>query len=103
MAKLSSALPEGDKNGLAAIDDQLVATPDEAQLIVAFVNCSRITTECDSGDVVPTARILGVEALSGKEREKVERAYRLAHDQRVGRTPLIGINGDTGEITGDTE
>lgn len=88
--KLGSSLPNDDRNGIGAISAPLVDNPGAKQLIVAVVDCKTINIDVDSGDNVPTARILAVEAFEphsviGKQlREIVRRKYA----QRTGRAEL---------------
>jgi hypothetical protein len=87
--KLSGKLPGGDANGLGAIAPQLVTNPHRVHVLVALVDCRSTTTDNDSGDTMPTARIRRVEAITGAEDLKtLERLLRRAMEHRTGQTVL---------------
>lgn len=98
---LSGTLPNDDRNGLGAISAALVDSPGARQLVVAIVDCSKVTINMDSGDNVPTARVLGIEGFEphsviGRQlREIVRRQYA----QRTGREELP-FDGDPTPPTG---
>lgn len=79
--KLGSSLPKDDRNGIGAISAALLDAPEAEHLIIAVVNCKATTQDMDTGDVIPTARILAVEAFEagspiGKQvRDVVRRKY----------------------------
>lgn len=87
---LSATLPNDDRNGLGAINAALLDDPESSHLIVARVNCSKIVNKVDNGDIIPTARILAVEAFpwhTAKARQ-LDRLLRAAYGQRTGKTEL---------------
>ena len=63
MAKLTSALPKGEANGLSALDRDLIDSPSSIHVVIALVDCKKITTDVDSGDVEPVARIRRIEVI----------------------------------------
>jgi hypothetical protein len=85
MTKLGSGLPKGDANGLAAISTALIKTPQMYHAVIALVDCSKITTDTDSGDVEATARIRHIEVVTGADRDQVEK---MLHDTLKDRTGL---------------
>lgn len=93
--KLASKLP--DDHGLAVIQPALIAEPDRAHLVVGWVDCSRLTTEIDTGEVTPTMRFLQVEAVDD---EAVEAAMARARARRTGQQTLP-VDTETGEILDD--
>lgn len=113
MTKIASALPGGDANGLTAIARDLIDNPHEIHVVVALVDCKRTTTDNDSGEVVPTARIRRVEVIGGQDKDLAAKMMRRALETRTGKTVLPfdleedlraafgGIDPDTGEILGD--
>jgi len=113
MTKLAGSLPGGDANGLTAIARDLIDNPHEIHVVVALVDCKRITTDNDSGEVVPTARIRRVEVIGDNDRDLAAKMMRRALEHRTGKTVLpfdleedlraaFGrIDPDTGEILGD--
>lgn len=111
MTKLASNLPQGDANGLSAIARELVDDPHQVHVVVALVDCKKTTTDNDSGEVVPTARVRRVEALADKDDLAfAQKMMRRQLERRTGKTVLpfdleedlraaFGrIDPDTGEI-----
>lgn len=89
MTALSGALPAGDGNGLIAIAQDLCEEPHKRHMAVAIIDCQKVTTNMDTGDTVPTARIRRIEIITGAEDRKVlERLMRRALDDRTGREAL---------------
>lgn len=114
MTKIASALPGGDANGLTAIARELIDTPHEVHVVVALVDCKRITTDNDSGEIIPTARIRRIEVIGdGEDKALANKMLRRSLERRTGKTVLpfdleedlraaFGrIDPDTGEILGD--
>lgn len=109
MAKLSSQLPKGEANGLAALDRDLIDNPAKVQVIVAPVDCRKLVTDMDSGDIEPTARIRRVEVIR-EDAGVVAAMLRRAMETRTGKTVLPfdlendlrgvfdGIDHATGEV-----
>lgn len=88
-AKLSSGLPQGEANGLAAIASELVDMPEKVHVIIALVDCSKITSNVDSGDVIPTARVRRVEAITDPEDgHRMRQLLRRQYERRTGKTVL---------------
>jgi hypothetical protein len=87
---LSGGLPGDERNGIGAISAALVDNPEQVQVIVALVDCTKITTKIDTGDVIPTARIRAIEGFTvetadGKE---LKRLWRRAFERRTGKVEL---------------
>lgn len=89
MTKLASALPKGDGNGLDQLARALIDTPKDVHVIIALVDCKRITTDTDDGAIEPTARIRRVEVVTGAD-DKARAAVMLrrALEKRTGTTVL---------------
>ena len=87
MTKLSSSLPKGDANGLRALARHLIDDPATGRIIIAVVDCKSITTDMDSGDVQPTARIRHVEWVQQDE-DVVRRLLTRAMEERTGKAVL---------------
>ena len=112
MTKLASGLPKGDGNGLDALARDLIDSPHEIHVVVALVDCKKITTDNDDGTVEPTARIRRIEVISEGDKDLAAKMLRRALEKRTGKTVLPfdleedlraafgGIDPDTGEITG---
>lgn len=88
MTKLSGALPGGDGNGLAAIARHLIDQPHEIHVAIALVDCMRTTTETDTGEVEPTARVRRIEVINGVDRDLAQQMMRRALEERTGQTVL---------------
>jgi hypothetical protein len=113
MTKLAASLPGGDANGLTAIARALIDSPHEVHVVVALVDCKRTTTDNDTGEIVPTARIRRIEVIGQSDRDLAAKMMRRALETRTGKTVLPfdleedlraafgGIDPDTGEILGD--
>lgn len=88
-ASLAGALPEGEANGLNAIARELVDSPNTVHVVIALVDCSKITTKTDSGDIVPTARIRRIEAIKDPaDGHRLRVLLRREWERRTGKTVL---------------
>jgi hypothetical protein len=88
-AKLSSKLPDYPENGLEAIAHQLVTKPEDVVVVVARLDTVRLTTDLDSGNIVPTARILSIEPMrDDTEAQTAIDLMRLAFEARTGLAQL---------------
>jgi hypothetical protein len=88
-AKLASKLPDGDRNGLSAIATAMVEHPDKVHVVVALVDCSKLTTNTDTGDVVPTARVRRIEVMRDVEDgRRLRQLLRREWERRTGKTVL---------------
>lgn len=112
MARLIATLPKGQDNGLGIIDQDMVNDPEALHIIVALVDCKKLLTDIDTGDVEPYARIVKIEAIEDDDAAaQVKHLMRAAAARRLGapeRTLVDeindigsdhhGIDPDTGEI-----
>src|SRR3954470_23437421 len=82
---LSGVLPKDVANGMGAIGRALADSPDQVHVIIALVDCSKITTNTDTGEVMPTARIRAIEACADKTTDAKEwkRLWRRAMERRT--------------------
>lgn len=87
---LSAHLPDDERNGIGAISAALCEDPEKTHVIVAVVDCSRITTKIDTGDVIPTARIRAIEAFEGHtaDAKELSRLLRRQIERRTGKVEL---------------
>ena len=95
-----------------------IGTRPTDHVVIAIVDCMKITTNADSGEITPTVRIRRIEVVSDKEdRGVAEGLMRRALDQRTGREALpynleqelrgifrdgdtgLSVDKDTGEVT----
>lgn len=88
MTKLASVLPKGDGNGLDAIARPLVERPHDMHVVIGLVDCKKTTTDNDSGEVEPTARIRRVEVIAADDLGTAEKLMRRALEKRTGTTVL---------------
>lgn len=88
VTKLSSSLPSGDGNGLNAITRQLIEKPHELRVAICLVDCKQTTTDNDSGEIIPTARVRRIEVIDSDDIETAHRLMRRALELRTGQTVL---------------
>jgi hypothetical protein len=112
MTKLLSTLPNGQNNGLDSIASQLVNEPAKTHICIVVLDCKKVETDTDSGDVIPHARIRRIEPIN-EDRNKVAMLLRRALEERTGETLLpfdteeemegifSGLDPKTGEIRRD--
>ncbi len=88
--KLSSALPKSDEaNGLGAIADALVDEPTSMHVAVVVLDCQQITTDTDSGEATPTARVRRIEIVEdGEDKDRLRTLAQRAFEKRTGKTVL---------------
>ena len=88
--KLASALPKSDElNGLNEITEQLCAHPDGLHVAVVVLDCSKITTDIDSDESTPTARVRRIEVITDNDDKAVlRRLATRALEKRTGKTVL---------------
>jgi hypothetical protein len=85
---LSGALPKGDANGLGPIVRTLIDEPHRYHVLMAIVDCAKVTTNNDTGEVVPTARIRRVEVVLDDDLTSAQQLMRRALEHRTGRQVL---------------
>jgi len=88
--KIASKLPKSEEvNGLNAITDELVDHPDRFHVAVVVLDCSKVTTEIDTGDSVPTARIRRIEIIDRPDdKKRLQELATRALETRTGKTVL---------------
>jgi hypothetical protein len=113
MTKLAAGLPKGEGNGLNALARKLIDAPEEIHVVVALIDCKKITTDIDGGDVEATARIRRIEAIEEGDKDLAAKMLRRALERRTGKTVLPfdleedmraafgNVDPHTGEILGD--
>ncbi|WP_414943332.1 DNA translocase FtsK [Amycolatopsis sp. cmx-11-32] len=87
---LSGRLPKDDKNGIGMIGAALLDDPTSTHLVVAIVTTQKVTQDIESGEVIPTARIVACEAFPGSsaDAKSLRRVWREAYEQRTGQQAL---------------
>lgn len=87
--KVASGLPdELDDNGLYVLTKHLIRKPSDQHVIIAVVDCKRVTTDYGKHTIVPTMQILAAEAVLDSDKETAERLMRRAREKRQGQTTL---------------
>ena len=91
VVKLSTKLPgDEETNGLDSLAEQLVKDPETVRVAIVWLDVSKVTTETDSHQQIPTVRVRRVEPLGDVDdvskaiRELVDKAV----EARTGKTPL---------------
>lgn len=88
--RMSGAMPEGERNGLAALAHALIEAPDEVRVCVVLIDAVKLTTNVSSGDVVPTVRVRAIEPITAHETDanELRRLMRRAYERRTGQVEL---------------
>ncbi|MGZ0150683.1 hypothetical protein ACXJJ3_26735 [Kribbella sp. WER1] len=90
--KLAGRLPGStEHNGMSAVVRDLLTEPETTRLAVIEYDVPKIVTDVETGDRVPTLRVLRIEPAGG-DKEEGYRALRelmlSAAENRLGHTPL---------------
>lgn len=86
---VSGKLPSGDGNGLVAVMSDLIRDPQKQHFCICIVDGKKVTTDADSGETVPTARLRRIEPiLDEDDRKLAENLMRRTLDRRTGREAL---------------
>ena len=87
--KLSSSRPENeDDDGLSVIANDAVDEPGIPHVIIAIVDTKTLTTDMDSGAVVPTLRFKRLEVVPLEHREAAYAMFSAAYADRTGQDEL---------------
>jgi hypothetical protein len=97
--KLWPSLPkDADRNGLGSIEASLIQDPDDTHVVIAVINQRRVTTDADTGETTPTARVHHIEVITGPDAKAASELLEAACMRRTGaeQLPLDGpeSNGD---------
>src|SRR5436190_13777615 len=85
---VASKLPDGDGNGLGVIYGTLIRRPHKCHVVIAIVDCSKVTTNPDTGKVKPTARLRRIEVVTEDDLLIAEQLLSRAVDNRLGHEQL---------------
>jgi len=108
-------LPKGDADGTGAIIRDLIDQPHRYHVLLSVVDCSKVTTDHDTGEHVPTIRVRRVEVVAREDLPVAEKLIRRALELRSGTTVLpleiedeitaafSGVDPETGEIYHDND
>lgn len=87
--RMSGRLPVDDRNGLVSIARELVDDPERVHVVIALVDTLKVTTNIESGDVVPTVRVRAIEPIGETtDAYELERLLRRAYERRTGHVEL---------------
>jgi hypothetical protein len=75
-------------NGLGVIEAALVDDPDAEHIVIARINRRRVTTDDDTGDTIPTARVVHIEVIRGELEADAREILGAAHRTRTGEETL---------------
>lgn len=103
--KLASALPDGDRNGLAAIVRDLLAEPTDQRLYLVVMDVKRIDTLVDLDEAVPTTRVRRIVPVTRADKQEawrmLERAFRHIHGLDPVQPLPFSIDGDREQTDGE--
>jgi hypothetical protein len=85
---VSGALPKGDANGLGPAVRGLIDEPHRYHVVIGIIDCAKITTNNDTGEIIPTARIRRIEVVLPGDLTVAEQLMRRALEKRAGRSVL---------------
>lgn len=88
MTKLASTLPGGDGNGLTAIARKLIDKPHDVHVVIALVDCKKVTIDNDNGESVPTARVRRIEVVDRDDKPFAHAMLLRALELRTGASQL---------------
>lgn len=100
MPKFAASLPDDNRNGLDAVARAFLADPTGCHPIVALVDCKQITTDVDTGAMVPTLRFRAVEGFMRDSRNGlvVRRLWRETWEGRTGQNTIpLGLETEFGD------
>lgn len=87
-SKMSSALPRGDANGLGVITRDLIDKPHRFHVMIAIIDCAKVISNNDTGEIIPTSRIRRAEVVLPADLGAAQQLMCHAIERRTGRTDL---------------
>jgi hypothetical protein len=87
-AKIGGTLPKGDGDGLSHLAGDMVRDPHRFRVVMAVIDVKKVTTDFDTGDIIPVARIRRIEVIQGSDLTAAEQLMRRASEKRSDRTVL---------------
>jgi hypothetical protein len=75
-------------DGLGAIAEELAKNPLQARIIVATVECTRVTHNVKDGTDIPTVKLTAVEVCEGTDAVQVSTIMERLYAARTGRDDL---------------
>jgi len=102
MAKLSGALPKGERNGIASLEAEFVKDPTRTHVFIVVADTAKVIQNIDTGDHEPTLRILRIENVLPKDASTAERLVRRSLERRTGTKGLnIDLDDEIAQIFAD--
>jgi hypothetical protein len=87
--RFSGKLPEGDRNGLAAIAPALVNSPDDTHVAIVVLQTTHLSTDIKGGGTTPTVALVAIEPITqSTDAKEVERLLRRQLERRTGQTEI---------------
>jgi hypothetical protein len=89
--KLAGRLPGSiESNGMYSVEGALVESPKERRLAVIWYDVPKITDDVETGDRVPTIRILRIEPIGDVDEasQALQELVLQKAEARLGATPL---------------
>lgn len=103
--KLGSGLPDGDRNGLAAIVRDLLAEPTAQRLYLVVMDVKKIEMLPDLDEAVPTTRVRRIVPVTRADKQDawrmLERAFRSIYALDPAQPLPFGIDGDHDHTDGE--
>ncbi len=111
MTKLNARLPKGDANGLDSLARKMLEEPHQVHVVIALVDCAKVTVDTDEGTSEPTTRIRRIEVITEADKGQAQVMLRRALEKRTGKTVLpfdleedmraAFVDFETGEVPDD--
>lgn len=98
---LAGKLPATDKNGLDDHQaDLFLAEPDKPRLVVGLVTTSKVVSNVETGESVPTVHFVQLEACDHDHPEapKLRDVVETLYGERTGKWPLTAEVGEKGPL-----
>lgn len=89
--KLAGRLPGStENNGMYSVVDDLLVKPKDRRLALIWYDVPRIVDDVETGDRVPTMRVLRVEPVgeAGEAAQAIQELVMQLAESRLGHTPL---------------
>ena len=102
MTRLAANLPKGEGDGLGAVARQLIDDPHAVHVVVALIDCKKVTTDNDTGKIEPTARIRRIEVIGEQDKDLAAKMLRRALERRTGVLPF-DLEEDMRAVFGDRD
>ena len=83
---MTGSLPKD--HGLGVVHARLVETPHQTHVAILVFDCKKVTTDMDTGEIEPTARIRRIEVVDPSDYSRAEQMLRRALERRTGASTL---------------